>query len=274
MGRSYQNIKLIVFVILFWCSNNVFAQLPYPSEKQGPPTAQQIIKADEYLKFEVKYSFLKLAWVELEAIRDTVIEGDTLSYLRSIVRTNSRVPFMDEDIDYYNSIIYVNEDNKPVTHSYWKDNVDANKFREYDYFFDRELNQVRFDENGVRDTLDLVEPATSGLIIFLWSRMFAGTETPYDINVYVSKEQGKIHAENFPKKEKRKVIAFDDQEFDTYYSNGQAEVNGPFGFSGDFEGWFLADDLRIPVEIRAKVFLGKVKIRLIEYRRGERNEKN
>lgn len=274
MGRSYQNIKLIVFVILFWCSNNVFAQLPYPSEKQGPPTARQIIEADEYLKFEVKYSFLKLAWLELEAVRDTVVKGDTLSYVRSIIRTNSRVPFMDEDIDYYSSLFYVNKNNQPVTYNYWKDNVDAGRYREDEYFFDRELNQVRYNENGVRDTLDLVEPATSGLIIFLWSRMFAGTETPYDINVYVSKEQGKIHAENFQKKEKRKVIAFDDQEFDTYYSKGQAEVNGPFGFSGEFEGWFLADDLRIPVEIRAKVFLGKVKIQLIEYRRGERNEKN
>ena len=267
-------MRVLLFVILVFYSSETFAQLSYPDVKQKPPTARQIIEADEYLKFEVKYSFLKLAWVELEAVRDTVIEGDTLSYLRSIVRTNSRVPFMDEDIDYYNSLFYVNEDNKPVTYSYWKDNVDAGRYREYDYFFDRELNQVRFDENGVRDTLNLVEPATSGLIIFVWSRMFAGTKTPYDMNVYVSKEQGKIHAENFDKKEKRKVIAFDDKEFDTYYSKGQAKVNGPFGFSGNFEAWFLADDLRIPVEVRMKVFLGNVKVRLIEYRRGVKNEKN
>lgn len=267
-------MRVLLCVILIFCSSETFAQLPFPAIKQAPPTAKQIIEADEYLKFEIKYSFFKLAWLELEAVRDTVIEGDTLSYLRSIVRTNSRVPFMDEDIDYYNSLFYVNEDNKPVTYSYWKDNVDAGRYREYDYFFDRKLNQVRFDENGVRDTLDLVEPATSGLIIFLWSRMFAGTETPYDMNVYVSKKQGKILAENFSRKEKRKVIAFDDQELDTYYSKGQAEVNGPFGFSGDFEAWFLADDLRIPVEARVKVFLGKVKVRLIEYRRGGKDEKN
>lgn len=267
-------MKVLAFAILFWCSSQVFAQIPYPATNQSPPTPQQIIEADEYMKFEVKYSFFKLAWIEFEAIRDTVVDGDTLSYLKSVIRTNSRVPFLDEELDYYNSIFSLNEETRPVTFNYWKDNVDDNRYREDEYFFDRDLNKVRYNENGARDTLDLLEPATSGLIVFIWSRLFAGTEKPYEINVYVSKELGKIHAENFSKKEKRKVIAFDDREFDTYYSKGRSEVNGPFGFSGSFEAWFLTDDLRIPVEIRAKAFLGNVKIRLIEYKRGGKNEKN
>jgi hypothetical protein len=267
-------MKIIILAILFFCSSKTLAQFTYSSTGKEPPTARQIIEADEYLKFEVKYGFFKLAWIELEAIRDTVVDGDTLSYLRSIIRTNSRVPFLDEELDYYSSVFYVNENNMPVTHNYWKDNVDEGKYREHDYFFDRELNQVSFNRDGGRDTLDLVESATSGLLVFVWSRMFAGTKTPFDMNVYVSKKKGEILVENFTEIHRRKVIAFDDKEFDTYYSKGQAKENGPFGFSGSFEAWFLTDDLRIPVEARVKAFLGNVKIRLIEYKRGIRNEKN
>jgi len=267
-------MKIVFLAILLCYSSSTIAQFTNTSEKKEPPTARQIIEADEYLKIEIKYGFFKLAWLELESIKDTVVNGDTLSYLRSVIRTNPRVPFLDEEIDNYSSLFYLDENNKPVTYNYWKDNVDEGKYREHDYFFDRELNQVRFNENGARDTLDLVDPATSGLIVFIWARMFAGTQTPYNMNVYVSKEKGEIHAENFTKIEKRKVIAFDDKEFDTYYSKGQAKINGPFGFSGNFEAWFLTDDLRIPVEARVKVFLGKVKIRLIEYKRGRKNEKN
>ncbi|MDX1638816.1 MAG: DUF3108 domain-containing protein [Balneolaceae bacterium] len=238
------------------------------TETAGPPAVDQLIHANEYLKFKVTYSFFKIAWVEIEAIGDTLVDGEKLFHIRSTIRSNSAVPLIGTEIDEYNSIFYVNGQNLPVTRAYWKHDIDEGDYREYDYYFDRNSGQVRFRENATSDTLRLEEPATSGHLILLWARLFAGTDKTYRMNVYTAKEKGTLVSQNFTGKEKKKVAAFDNREVDTYYSRGSALVAGPFGFSGDFEIWFMDNELRVPVEARLKVFLGHVKAHLIEYRRG------
>ncbi len=74
---------------------------------------------------------------------------------------------------------------------------------------------------------------------------------------------------NSSKIEMRKYAPFDGN-VETYLSEGTTEnIDGPFGFSGDFRAWFLADDLRVPLEARVKVLFGNAIVRLIEYKREE-----
>ena len=61
-----------------------------------------------------------------------------------------------------------------------------------------------------------------------------------------------------------------DAAVETYLSEGTTDnIDGPFGFSGNFRAWFLADDLRVPLEARVKVLFGNAIVRLIEYKREE-----
>jgi len=255
-------------LILGTLSFQIQGQILSEASTGEPPTVTEIVEAGEYLKYEAKYSFFKVGWMEVKAVRDTFVNGDTLLHLKTIIKSNSKVPFVGTEIDEFNSLVSLDEQGRTRTEVYWKDNLDEGEYREIEYFFNRETGEVAFkEEDGSRDTLDLKEPASAGQDIFFWGRLFAGTDSSYNMNVYVSKEMGSLVAENSTKKEKRKVIAFDDRKVDTYYSKGKANLDGPFGFSGDFEAWYLADDLRVPVEARFKVFLGKVKLRLVEYRR-------
>ena len=96
--------------------------------------------------------------------------------------------------------------------------------------------------------------------------MFAGSDESYTLPVYISKELGYINSDNVSTKKKRRIPAFEGR-VDTYYAEGDADLDGPFGFSGKFKAWYMADDLRIPLESHFKVFLGNVKIKLIEYTR-------
>ena len=72
--------------------------------------------------------------------------------------------------------------------------------------------------------------------------------------------------DNTLEKEKRKYDAFD-EPVETYYGEGESTIDGPFGFRGSFKSWYLADDLRVPLEAHVRVWLGNVRIKLIDYKK-------
>ncbi len=260
-------MKYCLFILLL-IPVAVNAQNPFPSQSDRNPTLEEIFSVKETFRYEVKYGFLKLGWVEVSLLSDTLFDGSIKKHMYTDIRSNPRIPLVGTEIDQFHSIFYVNENGLPVTSTYWKDNVDEGKFNEIRYNFDRENGVVTYkEEDDTRDTLKLVEPATAGHIIFYFSRLFAGSDSTTNMPVYVTKRSGEIIMENPSKKEIRKYAAFD-EPVETYLSKGTTKnIDGPFGFSGDFRAWFLADDLRVPLEARVKVLFGNAIVRLIEYKR-------
>ena len=233
------------------------------------PTFEKLVSVKETFKYEVKYGFFKLGWVEVTLLSDTVYNGRVHKHLITKMESNSKIPFMGKEIDYFHSLFYENEEGIPVTSLYWKDNLDEGKEKEIVYEFDRENGSVAYkEEDNTEGMLELVEPGTAGHIIFYFSRLFAGGDVPSSMPVYVTKKVGYIHFENSPELEKRKYRPFG--KIDAHLTRGTTEnIEGPFGFSGDFRAWFLNDDLRVPLEARVKVFLGSAIIKLIEYEKEE-----
>lgn len=261
---------LIPFLIWVLSSTNISAQDTHSVNAAQQPTMEDIFSVKETFKYEVKYGFLKLGWVEVELLSDTLHDGVTKKHMVTEIKSNSRIPLVGTELDLFHSLFYVNDDGIPVSSYYWKDNTDEEKYKEIIYDFDREKGVVRYkEEDDTRDTLDLVEPATSGQEIFYFSRLHAGSGKKSRLPVYVTKKLGYINMENSSNIEMRNYAPFDD-DVKTYLSKGSTEnIDGPFGFSGDFRAWFLADDLRVPLEARVKVLFGNAIVRLIEYDREE-----
>lgn len=255
---------VLLGLVLTIAPTTVYAQEKVP---EGQPTLDELFSVKEYFKYEVKYGFFKLGEVEVELYPDTMYNGRMHKHIVTRMISNPRVPFMDEEDDKYHSLFYENEQGFPVTSYYWKDNLDENAFKTIEYKFNRDSMFVSYKEDdNTRDTLDLVEPATAGHIIFYFSRLFAGSDEDLRLPVYVTKEGGFINLENPSKLEKRNYKPWD-EPVNAYLSQGTTEdISGPFGFSGNFRAWFKDDDLRIPLEARVKVFLGNAIIRIIEYR--------
>lgn len=256
---NLKNFKYTVLLLGFiWAmgTSNTLAQ----------PALDDLFQYKETFKYEVKYGFFKLGWVEVSLLPDTMYEGRMHKHLQTIITSNPKVPFFGTEVDYYHSFFYENEDGVPVTTKYWKDNIDENIYDDIVYEFDRKNSKVYYkEEDNTRDTLDLEEPATAGHIIFYFSRLFAGSDTPSDLLVYVTKKKGAIHFQNPSKTEKRAYAAFE-KPVEAVLTTGTTEnIAGPFGFSGEFRAWFMNDDLRVPLEARVKVFLGNAMIKLIEY---------
>lgn len=263
--------KASLLTILFFIAG-IGSLLPaqdlYPSDKETPPEMKDFFTVKETFRYEVKYGFLKLGWVNVELLGDTLYQDQERKHILTEIESNSKIPFMGKELDRLNSIFYVNDDGWPVENKYWKDNIDENKINEIQYWFDRDLGKVYYkEEDGTRDTLNLEDPATSGHLIFYVSRMHAGTEKGFALPVYVSKKKGYIFGRNSTNLEERRYEAFDDP-IQAYKLEGKTEnIEGPFGFSGDFRAWFMNDDLRVPLEARVKVLWGNVKVKLIEYTR-------
>ncbi len=248
----------------------IFLLLGGLNSLHAQPSPEDLFKYKETFKFEVKYGFFKLGWVTVEMLPDSLYKGRLHKYLKTTIRSNSRVPLIGKEIDEFHSLFYVNEEGIPVTSKYWKNNVDEDKFEEIFYEFDRDNDLVYYkEEDGTVGEIDLEEPATAGHIIFVFSRLFAGSDQESKQVVYISKDVGYLHFENFSSTEKRNYKPFD-ESVDAVLTRGRTEdLEGPFGFTGKFRAWYLNDDLRVPLEARVKVFLGNAIIRLIEYERTE-----
>ncbi len=234
---------------------------------EDTPDIGVLLNANEKFVYNVKYSFFTLGKIYVEILGDSLYRGRKTYHLKTSIESNPSIPFMGREINQYNSLMFV-ADSTPRTAVFWTDNVDEKIYNETRYVFDRDSGRVyTFEKESARDTLELEEPASSGHMLFYFARIFAGSPQPYRIPIYIDHEKGYLRAENSKKMDTREYEAFA-KPIKTYLTTGHADVNGPFGFRGDFKAWFAADPLRIPVEAHVKVWLGNVKVRLIKYERG------
>lgn len=262
------NLKLSKYLTL------ILAFLLFPGapiqaqEVNEPPTIDDLFEYKEVFTFEVKYGFLRLGEVEVTMMPDSMFRGQMHKHLVTKIVSNPKIPFIGTEIDHFHSLFTVNEDGLPVTSYYWKDNIDEDIYKDIEYDFDRDKNYVTYKEEDLsRDTLELEEPATAGHVIFLFSRLFAGTDVKNSMIVYVTKRKGYIHFENDVELDRRNYKPWD-EPVNAYLTTGYTEnIDGPFGFSGKFRAWFLDDELRVPLEARVKVLFGNALVRLIDYKK-------
>ncbi len=231
-----------------------------------PPELKELTGLKEEFTYEVKYSFFKLGEVIVEVLSDTTYEGKRAWHLKTVIRSNPGIPFVGKEENHYNSI-FMESDSMPVEHIYWRDNVDEEEFRDVVYRFDREKQKVYGRMNEVEsDTFDLEPGGNSGHPTFVTSRLYAGSDTTIRMPIYIDMNHGYLTINNTTDIESREYEAFENP-VETFYTEGQTTIEGPFGFKGSFKAWFLTDAMRVPLEAHVRVWLGHVKIRLTDYKK-------
>ncbi len=257
---------IAILSLVFLLPDTLSAQDQFTYERDEPPTMEMMLEAREIFEYEVRYGFFTLGWVEVELMPDTTYNDQKAYHLRTTMRSNSSVPLIGTRIVNYESLFQYNE-KWPYSFVFWRDDIHDEEYDRVRIVFDRDSSKVNFYERQeFQESLELVEPASGGDIIFYYSRMFAGREEPYRLPAYIENELGYVEASSSSKTEMRSYEAFD-KDIETYRSEGTADINGPFGFRGRFKSWFSTGDLRIPVEAHVKVIFGNVKVRLISYER-------
>lgn len=276
MNNAYKILPVFVALLagLELCSPVVVSAQPEQLTIRADegPAAAELLRWREVFIYEVKYSFFKLGEVRVE-VTDTLYNGEPAWRLTGIITSAPGIPFVGREENHYSSIFRI-EDGRPKELVYWKDDVDDENMNEDRYIFDYGLQKVyAFREGEVLDTLDLERPATSGPLVFIFSRRLAGEGTTSRTYIYLDEKKGILDMEHTRRMENREYDAFE-QPVTGFYSEGDANFDGPFGFRGNFKAWFAIDSLRIPLEAHVKVWLGNVKVRLIDYQKELRNEES
>lgn len=233
-----------------------------------PPDMETLASVRERFLFDVRFGFLDLGDVEVTITPDSSYDGNRSVHIRTVMTTNHRLLFVGRREVHYQSFSGYTSD-WPFSYVFWRDDVHDEEYESSKIIFDRESGFARFFEEGEEtEEVPLEEPASGGDIIFLFSRMFAGTDSTYSMPVYIDDEVGSVRADNSAAVEMRSYDAFP-EPVETYYSEGYADIDGPFGFTGNFKAWFATDSLRIPVEAHARIIFGNVRLLLKEYERYE-----
>lgn len=269
-----KNALLFIFIFIFLRASFATAQSAKNSmQENNNPSISGLLKWHEVFTYEVKYSFIKLGEIKVEVINNTLYRGEQAWHLRGIIKSAPGIPFVGREENHYHSIFQV-VDGAPRELVYWKDNVDEGQMNEERYLYDYDSLNVYVYKNGeMVDTLDLEQPATSGPLMFFFSRLHAGEQISSRTFIYVDEQKGAIDMEYTLKTDEREYKAFENP-ITTFYAEGEADFKGPFGFGGDFKTWFSDDNLRLPVEAHVKVWLGNVKVRIIDYKKELRNEES
>ncbi|MDZ7715654.1 MAG: DUF3108 domain-containing protein [Balneolaceae bacterium] len=253
-----------MFLLLFSAlAAEVNAQETKEQLYPDPPSVDSVLTWEETFKYEVRYSFFRLGNVKVQIYRDTV-QNTSGWLMKTIITSNSSIPFVGKEINHYNSF-FVMEDSMPKELFYWRDNIDEEEYKDMTYAFSWEDKKVYAKlKDEPADTLDLEEGGGSGQLVFLMGRTFAGTRDSLDMPIYIEYEKGYLNIHGTTEIDRRKYDAFEGK-VETFYSKGSTDIEGPFGFKGRFESWYLTDGLRVPLEAYVKVWLGNVKIKLTEY---------
>lgn len=253
-------------LILLMLVPGMFAQSEFTFEREQPPSMEMMIDAREEFRYEVTYGFLTLGWIDVRLLPDTTYQGEKAYHLQTVMESNNKIIFVSKSLVSYENLFQYNE-KWPYSFIFWRKDLHDDEPDRARIEFDRDSSMVRFYERGeFMESLDLEEPASGGDIIFYYSRMFAGIDTPYKLPVYIENELGYVTSESSKNTAMREYEAFD-EPVETYLSEGYADINGPFGFRGNFKSWFTTSDLRVPVEAHVKVIFGNVKVKLISYKK-------
>lgn len=228
------------------------------------PSIQNLTDRQEEFVYDVHYGFMRLGEVRLYALRDTVYEGQDAFYYKTVIESNSSIPFVGYKEIHYHSIFAIN-DTIPYGLKFWSDRIHRDIPNEYEYFFNYDDRKVySFNEGEALDTLTIDQFGDSGPAFFFYSRLHAGTNRNVTYPIYIDDRAGMVRINYNGEKTRHKAPAFENRNIDAYTATGTADFEGPFGFSGDFRAVFNADPCRTPLEARVRVWVGSVRVVLRE----------
>ncbi len=262
----------LVLLLFGWCAGS--GQVPAHlsgvggrTSSSSPPGIQQLKEVNERFTYEVRYGFLRLGNVQVYLKGDTIYHDTEAIHVVTEMVSNRRIPLIGYKETHYHNFLAWN-DTIPYGLRFWQNSLHHEMEERYVYDFDYNAGKVfSFEEGEPVDTLELDRPADSGPAVMYYSRLFAGTDRHTSYPIYIDHEKSQVRMHFTSQKESYNSPAFPDEDVKAYYMSGNAEFEGPFGFSGDFTAYFKDDILRIPLEARVSIWLGSVRVRLVEYER-------
>lgn len=227
---------------------------------------------DEELVYEVSWLFVKLGTVRLKTLR--VISPDTSLHKAAAFIDSYSLPFVD-----MHSVVYTEVDSTFVSRaaaSY--ENINGNWWGLH-YKVDEEGKRVVVEESWRKvlesrpDSIRSLDPiriphgrVQEGLSIAYYARANIHTRKTVSFPTFAYAKLGETW---FRFSGERTTVAIDavERPVRVVQLNGRLDLEGLYGLTGEFTGYFSDDSAAVPIKAKLNVLLGSVTVELVRWHR-------
>jgi hypothetical protein len=223
---------------------------------------------EEELTYNVSYAFLDIGQIRIKVLRKNTTDKGASYHTIAYIDSYSGIPFVD-----LHTIYESNVDESMFSHWFRSRIKNNSKWYETIYDFNYPAKSVRVQKgwwgsnviDSVR-TITLDTLCQDGLSLYYYARQNLRSNRRIIIPTIISEEKVRtiIH---FTNKQTNAKIDAVNYPIDVIEFNGNAEFEGIYGMTGDFQGWFSNDDARVPILAKMKVIIGNVRIELMKWTR-------
>jgi len=230
-----------------------------------PPFRWQV---GEQLTWKVRWSFIRLGTLQM-TIEDTVrIDNQKLYRIKLLMDSNPVLIFVNIHNRYE---CLVDSLFRPVVYMV-NENNGGNRnllLYQFDYQKKKALIQV-LDANDTtivktQKTIDLEHNLYDGISLTFFARGNAGFAKSFKLYTFIDDRTGPLDMGFGNKLEKIEINAID-KSMSTIRVEGTFHIKGIAGVTGDYKGWFTADERRVPLKALMKVFIGNVVVELEKWK--------
>lgn len=227
------------------------------------PSLDEMLSANEYYEYDVRYGFIRLGSVYV-TVTDTLVDEKPLSLISAQMVSNSNIPFVGYREYHFNSIVEF-DGNELRTPYFWVDKIhrDISPFNSYEFDYENGLI-YSFEHPAKHDTLSLDQLTYGGPELLLYSRAHSGVNNEHVYHIAIDNEVRKVYSTYTDSKNTIRS-RIHSARVPAYRTDGFADLDGPFGFSGNFQGYSSVDGLRLPLETKLNVWIGSAVIRLVHF---------
>ncbi|GAB5465288.1 MAG: hypothetical protein Kapaf2KO_07240 [Candidatus Kapaibacteriales bacterium] len=221
----------------------------------------------EYLEYEVTFLGMTLGTITTYTKSDEMVKGDKTHHVRSEIKTNPNIPYVDLNVVFDSwmdpSFAYSHK----FTATGTQDGVKSYEEALFDY--DNKKLVYNYTVGGKKEadeTIELAKKVNDGCSLFFMARKYMDRNKTVKVPTFISNKDN-LTIINFHDKYEDIEIEAIGYPVETKYLNGTAKWKGLYGLSGDFEGWFTNDEAAIPLKAKMNVYVGKVDITLVKWKR-------
>jgi Protein of unknown function (DUF3108) len=247
----------LLLTVFFFCGIDTKADTPNSG----------VFHKGEYLKYEASFWGITLGTIEMYQDSVGKFRGKPMVFLRSEMKSNSSIPFLFLDAKFYSKM----DTSFNFVHKFKADVRFGSNQTYQDIYFDYKNNNLKYRawENGkLTDSLSISNQKkwNDGTSLYFFSRNNIENEKANRVATMVSKDTSSTLFKFNLRREAVEIDAFD-YPISSIYFQGEALWDGVYGMNGEFESWFSDDEAHIPLLSYVRVYLGSVKIELVEWRR-------
>jgi len=237
----------------------------------------QMLQVGEELIYDVSFLTVKLGTIRIVTLPDTIYQGEKVYQSKVFIQSNPGIPF------YSIRAIFTSLMDTTFTEGRFFEASTQENNNEWGYqkiTFQRPIQKsnapkdsrvVRvekwFNNEKINDTTIYSDKKViDGSTLFFLARRLVDRKLNVRIPTIMDLTVGDTRL-NFTGKIERTRIKAVSYPIKTYHFEGSAEWVALYGLGGKFQGWFSADEARVPISARMSVYLGSVNIELKSWKR-------